>query len=689
MTISNRIRGGFGALAVLTVLCGVAGFYGVSNLASTLRFITGPAWDTADGAMEGMIGIEAEMMGIYRLVTQSGSVDKAKELISEGQKMHREALGRMRNSGLMTDQETTHFDSQMTEYTTSASNLLDSYSRFASDRATFESNFSAFEKLMVDLEEVGDGAVEDLERNPNRAMSWNGGLRIKWTAADGAMESQIGLLRQLYFYKRMIIGDNPTEVMTGIRESGKFLDKSMGEIIPHPLFKRTRIKSGKFAGQSASSALTTAYQNHKSSLVNVIKSYTSYAEQKSRFDSIADSFLSLVEKTEEVGDGKVEGAVNASEATISSSYVFVMIAVVLSLGVAVFGGVWLIATITKPLLNAREAMRDIAEGEGDLTRRLDYTGSDELGEMADAFNRFASRVESVVDQVKAATEVIYTGAEEMAAGNVNLSQRTEEQASSLEETASSMEEMTGTVKQNADHAMHAKGLADEVRSQAEQGGNVMDQAVTAMSSINESSMKIVDIISAIDGIAFQTNLLALNAAVEAARAGDQGRGFAVVASEVRALAQRSAESAKEIKALIEESAVRVKAGTDLVDESGKTLMGIVDSVRKVNEIISEIAAASYEQSAGIDQVNQTVTQMDDMTQQNAALVEESAAASRSMQDQAQHLSELVSFFKTSGMASSSYSRKTPAPTTQGSSADKGASANQPLTDDSAGWQVFK
>ena len=301
-------------------------------------------------------------------------------------------------------------------------------------------------------------------------------------------------------------------------------------------------------------------------------------------------------------------------------------------------------SITQPLKKALDALEDIAEGEGDLTRRLDVSGRDEIARVAQAFNKFTDKIRGVMVEVRENADSINSGSQQVSAGNANLSQRTEEQASSLEETAASMEEMTSTVRQNADSAQQANQLANAARNDAEQGGQAVERTVKAMSEINASSTKIADIITTIDAIAFQTNLLALNAAVEAARAGEQGRGFAVVASEVRTLAQRSADAAKEIKGLIEDSVDKVKIGTDLVDESGKTLTGIVDGIKKVADIVAEIDAASQEQSAGIDQVNNAVAQMDDMTQQNAALVEEAAAASRSMQDQAAGMSELMTFF---------------------------------------------
>ena len=302
----------------------------------------------------------------------------------------------------------------------------------------------------------------------------------------------------------------------------------------------------------------------------------------------------------------------------------------------------LMDAVVDPIRETKRVMNSLAEG--DLTETIDANYQGEFGELADSINSSISNLYKMVQEIRGACASISSAASEIAQGNTDLSQRTEEQASSLEETASSMEEMTGTVKQNADNARQANQLASAAREQAEGGGAVVKRAVDAMSEINSSSKKISDIIGVIDEIAFQTNLLALNAAVEAARAGEQGRGFAVVAGEVRNLAQRSAGAAKEIKSLIKDSVEKVDEGSKLVDESGDTLEEIVNAVKKVSDIIAEIAAAGQEQSSGIEQVNKAVMQMDEMTQQNAALVEEAASASESMEEQAKSLQQLISFF---------------------------------------------
>ena len=286
-----------------------------------------------------------------------------------------------------------------------------------------------------------------------------------------------------------------------------------------------------------------------------------------------------------------------------------------------------------------------ALSHGDLTQRInkDYPGV--FGQLKDNANTTVDNLKEIISQVKDSTGLITTASSEIAQGNADLSQRTEEQASSLEETASSMEELTSTVKQNAENAKQANQLSMSASDIAVKGGHVVNDVVNTMASISASSKKMMDIISVIEGIAFQTNILALNAAVEAARAGEQGRGFAVVAAEVRNLAQRSAAAAKEIKSLIDDSVDKVDNGSKLVDQAGATMTEIVNAVKRVTDIMSEIAAASAEQSAGIGQVNQAVVQMDEVTQQNAALVEEAASAAESMQEQANVLMNVVDTFK--------------------------------------------
>ena len=328
---------------------------------------------------------------------------------------------------------------------------------------------------------------------------------------------------------------------------------------------------------------------------------------------------------------------------------------VLAILMAAALGYFLTRSITRPLHTAVKVAENVAAG--DLTTQIQVTSQDETGQLMQGLKNMNENLLRIVTEVRAGTNAITSASAEIAAGNLDLSSRTEQQASSLEETASAMEQMTATVKQNADNARQANQLAAQASRVAVQGGVVVGEVVNTMEGINISSRKIVDIIAVIDGIAFQTNILALNAAVEAARAGEQGRGFAVVASEVRNLAQRSASAAKEIKVLIDDSVAKVDNGTQLVAKAGATMAEVVSSVKNVTDIVGEIAIASNEQSTGIEEINKAINQMDEVTQQNAALVQEASSAAHSLNEQAERLSQAISIFKVSAGSATAAVRK--------------------------------
>ena len=374
--------------------------------------------------------------------------------------------------------------------------------------------------------------------------------------------------------------------------------------------------------------------------------YQEYRELVRQMVPISDGMGQTFDALTENNSKRTSTMIEADRAMSARLTGWAIAATVGGLFMALILGGFITRSVTGPLRQGSEILSDIASG--DMTHQVPDELSvrgDEIGDLARAMREMVKQLREIVSQVTQSTNQVSSAAAEIAQGSADLSQRTEEQASALEETASSMEELTATVKQSAENAGQANQLASAARNQAEQGGQVVDHAVSAMAAINQSSRKIAAIIGVIDEIAFQTNLLALNAAVEAARAGEQGRGFAVVAGEVRKLAQRSADAAKEIKSLITDSVTKVEDGSQLVDQAGQTLREIMISVKKVSDIVAEMAAAAREQAVGIEQVNKAILQMDQVTQQNAALVEETAAASQSMGEQARELQGLMAFFK--------------------------------------------
>ena len=379
-------------------------------------------------------------------------------------------------------------------------------------------------------------------------------------------------------------------------------------------------------------------------------------ESRTEFNAMAEELGRLVDINDQGGDKSFK----AEQTTYTQARAWLIGLMIGTCAIAALLAMWITRLITHPMTQSVSAVERIAAG--DLSVTLTAEGQDETAQLLRTLSRMTDNLSKIVGGVRQNAEGVATASAEIAQGNHDLSARTEQQASALEETAASMEQLSATVKQNADSARQANQLAMNASTVAVKGGDVVAQVVDTMKHINDSSKKIFDIISVIDGIAFQTNILALNAAVEAARAGEQGRGFAVVASEVRSLAGRSAEAAKEIKSLIGASVERVEQGTALVDQAGVTMTEVVSSIRRVTDLMGEISAASTEQSQGVAQVGEAITQMDQVTQQNAALVEEMAAAASSLKSQSQELVSTVAVFKLAHDASSfSISRAPAAP----------------------------
>lgn len=643
MKMSSKIAGAFLILTLLVVACGITGYFGVNRLSASLEYVTGPAWDSADGAMEASIGMQSEMLLIEKMFAGMADFVTLHDDLDGHQKSAEAALARMKNAGLLSEAEIRKVIEAETDYVETVNRVAEDFEKFDEVDKRLASNFHDFQILMTHAEILGDGAVEELEQNKNKMISWNTGLEEKWSAADGAMESQIGMLKAMYYYRRLLAFNNPEQSEAGIKEGNDMLEEASKGMIGYNSFKKNRVPEGVYKGQAYSTALTQAVAKHKADFAEAIKLFNVYADTRIAYETTSATVLEVLERTEGVGDATVEAEMGAITSVIDISNALITFVGIVAVLISIFMGVMILRSVNAQLGRDPAELMVISNAlaNGNLDIRVD---SDAVG-VYGSIGQTIQKLLEIISGIKSGASEVSTASEQVSQGNANLSQRTQEQASSLEEVASSMEEMTGTVNQNSENAQHANQLAIAARDQADTGGKVVNEAVVAMAEINTASKQIADIIGVIDEIAFQTNLLALNAAVEAARAGEQGRGFAVVASEVRTLAGRSATAAKEIKALIKNSVEKVQNGSRLVSESGGALSEIVDSVKKVTDIVAEIAAASKEQSDGINQVNVALLQMDEMTQQNASLVEEAAAASEAMGAQAQELDALVSFFK--------------------------------------------
>ena len=408
------------------------------------------------------------------------------------------------------------------------------------------------------------------------------------------------------------------------------------------------------------------YQSAKELVMNTRKTGDAAASEKAykeAFDPAAKAYGAQVNNLLTLQRQSIDRLATSIDQSSERSIQLMIVLGILLVAISAVAVVIISRSITAPLKRALDVAKLVAAG--DLSATIEQQGKDEIAELMGALNDMNSSLRAIVSEVQVGTESITTAAGEIASGNFDLSSRTEQQAGSLEETAASIEQLTSTVKQNAENAQQANQLAMDASDVARKGSGVVSQVVETMNEINHSSNKIVDIISVIDGIAFQTNILALNAAVEAARAGEQGRGFAVVASEVRSLAQRSAAAAKEIKQLIDDSVGKVDVGSKLVNEAGTTMGDVVDSIRRVTDIMGEISIASREQSSGIEQISRAVTEIDDATQQNAALVEQATATSDMLRAQAQKLAEAGRKFSLGNQLSAGAARRerniTPAP----------------------------
>jgi len=639
MRIATRLALGFSACGALVAACAIAGWWGIARGGDSLARVTGPAWSTANDAMEGSIEIGVEMRMVSDMLA-GGAVDQ--RAIETQHEKSRKLLAGAASRGLLEGAVVSDLETALDRYEADLRSLVSSHEKWKLARARFDATTESFVVFGRQIEEIGDAQVEAIESHPDQSYTWNGGISKAWEAADGGMESNIGLLTSLYHLQRFIAGESAASCRSGIDEGLSFQSAAADGMLATGAFDRACADDANTRMSDRYRSMFAAFRGDLDAL------YAATAERReieARFRTAALSVLGAVTAFEEAGDAAMteEAAVAATSAVTSRSTVVAIGVAALALcAVAAF----LIARgIVRPLHAVAAAMKEISSGDGDLTRRLDARGNDELSDVARDFNAFAGKISASLGVVRAQATELAGGADKINETSRTIANDASQQAAALQQVSASIQELASMVEKTAQNSGNAAGLAARARSEADVGSARMKDLVTAMDGIRTSSDRIASIIRVIDEIAFQTNLLALNAAVEAARAGDAGRGFAVVAQEVRSLAMRSAEAARDTAALIDESGTRASSGVQLVSEVEGVFDRILGGSREVAELLGEISQASRDQTDAIRQVSGSVQEIDQGTQGNAAASEELASAASETSDQVGQIASTLATFR--------------------------------------------
>ncbi len=640
MRISTRLALGFSMTGLLVLACASAGWWGVRALDRALATVTGPAWTTANAAMEGSIEVGTEM----RLVSEMLAVGRADaSAVLEQRRETDETLAVATGTGLIAEALAEPVRARRAVYLGRSDALLEAQRSWVEARTAFDeltTRFVAFGRI---VEEIGDGQVEAIESSPDQAFTWNGGLAKAWEAADGGMESNIGLLTVLYHLQRFVSGEDKDSCRAGIDEGLGFQREASEGMLATGSFD---LACPDDEATTVAARYRALFTDFEASLERLFEATSARRDASAAYARSAAQLLDAVEAVEVAGDAAMaDEAARASAASVSTSRMLAATgvgALLLCAAAATLIG----RSIVRPLRAVDEALGEIASGDGDLGRRLDATRRDELGSLAASFNLFVEKLSGSVARVRSQALDLATGADRIHGTSQTIAQDASEQAATLEQVTASIEELAAMVARTAQSSTGASEVAARAREDADAGAQRMRRLVEAMDGIRSSSERIASIIRVIDEIAFQTNLLALNAAVEAARAGEAGRGFAVVAQEVRSLAMRSAEAARDTSGLIEESESRADAGVRLVADVEAVFGRILDGSREVSEVLSEISRASSDQADAIRQVSHSMQEIDQTTQGNAAASEELASAASETSDQVLVIKDTLAAFRT-------------------------------------------
>ena len=639
MRIATRLILGFSACGALVAACAIAGWWGISHGDASLRRVTGPAWSTANEAMEGSISVGAEM----RLVSEmlAGSAVSPREIDAQHAESARLLKGAAAH-GLLADSVVSDLGSSFERYEGDLRALLAAQQKWTEARTRFDATTKSFVAFGREIEEIGDAEVEAIEKRPDQSFTWNGGIAKAWEAADGGMESNIGMLTSLYHLQRFIAGEAEQSCRAGIDEGLGFQSEATDGMLATGAFDRPCADD---ATVRMSDRYRTMFASFRSDLEELYRATGARRAAEAAYHANALKLMAAVGAFEEAGDAAMNDEAVLAAAGAATARTTVVAIGASALALCALAAFVIARGIVRPLRSVAVAMKDVASGDGDLTHRLAAEGGDELAEVARDFNAFAVKMASSLGVVRTQAQELAGGAARINETSRTIANDASQQAAALQQVSASIQELAAMVEKTAQNSGNAAGLAARARGDADVGSARMKELVTAMDGIRTSSDRIASIIRVIDEIAFQTNLLALNAAVEAARAGDAGRGFAVVAQEVRSLAMRSAEAARDTAALIDESGSRASSGVQLVGEVEGVFDRILGGSREVAELLGEISQASRDQTDAIRQVSGSVQEIDQGTQGNAAASEELASAASETSDQVGQIRSTLAGFR--------------------------------------------